>query len=106
MEFNEKKLKKLLQDQCEEYQGYLGVLGENFISNMKLLAESVSGVQKQLVALRDMVARNTEDIEAIRISQEVTQTDVESIKHVIKKRVDIDEFTALEKRVAVLERRR
>jgi len=99
-------LKKLLQDQCEEYQGYLGVLGENFISNMKLLAESVSGVQKQLVALRDMVARNTEDIEAIRISQEVTQTDVESIKHVIKKRVDIDEFTALEKRVAVLERRR
>ena len=99
MEFNEKKLKKLLQDQREEYQGYLGVLGENFISQMKLLAESVSGVQKQLVTLRDMVAKSTEDIE-------ITKMDIESIKHMLKKRVDFDEFATLEKRVSILERRR
>ena len=37
---------------------------------------------------------------------EITKMDIESIKHMLKKRVDFDEFATLEKRVSILERRR
>jgi len=67
MEINEKKLKEILKRQRDEYQRYLGVLAENFESQIKLIAESLSGVQEQLIAIRDMVVKNTEDIEVIKI---------------------------------------
>ena len=94
-----RELKKILKEQREEYQKYLGVVAEDFSSKLKIIAESVSGVQKQLVALRDMVAKNTEDIETIKL-------DIGLIKYDIRKKVDVEEFAALEKRVVSLERRR
>lgn len=99
MELSEVKLKKILKEQRQEYQRYLGVVAEDFSDKLKLIAESAAGIQKQLIALRDMVARNTEDIEIIKM-------DIEAMKHLLKKKVDFDEFATLEKRVTLLERRR
>ena len=67
MELNEKKLKKILIEQRKEYQHYLGALTESFESQVKLIAESILGIQEQLVALRDMVAKNTENIEIMKV---------------------------------------
>jgi len=67
MEIQEKKLKEILISQREEYQQYLGVLAENFESQLKLVAESLNGTQDQLVALRQMVAQNTENIMKIQV---------------------------------------
>jgi len=112
MEINEKKLKKILTDQRKEYQRYLGVLTENFESQVKLVAESVSGIQNQLIALRDMVARNTEDIEIIRdmVARntediEMIKMDIGIIKNDLKEKVGRDEFVALEKRIFLLEKK-
>lgn len=69
---------------------------EDFTSQIKLLAESVSGIQEQLIALREMVAKNTEDIEIIK-------ADTAFIKNGLKKKVDAEEFEILERRVAILE---
>jgi predicted nucleic acid-binding Zn-ribbon protein len=99
MELTEQRLKKILQEQRLEYQRHLDVVAEDFDSNMKLLGESVSGVQEQLVAIRDMVARNTENIEVIK-------TTLEIMSHQLKRKVDMDEFEALARRVLILERRR
>lgn len=55
--------------------------------------------KKQLVSLREMVAKNTEDIEVIKL-------EITFIKNILKRKVDMDEFESLEKRVAILERRR
>jgi|SRR3989344_1087746 len=99
MEFTEKKLKKLLRGEREAYQRYLGIVAECFSGKLKLIAESVSGTQGQLIALRDMVAKNSEDVEIIKI-------DISSMKSMLKKKVDFDEFSILEKRVSILERRR
>jgi dynactin complex subunit len=93
------QLKTILQEQREEYQRYLGIVTEDFKSSMKLIAESISDLQKQLVSLREMVAKNTEDIEIIKM-------DVSFIKNGLKRKVDLEEFTALEKRVALLEKRK
>ena len=86
----------VLKEQEEKYQRYLGVVAEDFSSQIKLLAESVSGIQEQLIALREMVAKNTKDIEIMKI-------DIAFIKNGMKKKVDTEEFEALETRVAILE---
>lgn len=77
----------------------LGVIFEDLRDNMQLIAESVSGIQKQLIALRDMVAKNTVDIEAIKM-------DVESIKHLLRQKADVVDLSTLERRVSLLEKRR
>jgi len=67
MEIQEEKLEDILKSQREEYQRYLGVLAENFESQLKLVIESLKGTQDQLIALRQMVAQNTEDIMKIQV---------------------------------------
>ena len=93
------EIKVILDEQRQEYQRYLGVIAEQFQQNLKLIAESVGDLQKQLISLREMVAKNTEDIEVIKL-------ELTSIKNMLKRKVDTDEFESLEKRVAMLERRR
>ncbi len=97
MEINEQNLKQILRDQREEYQRYLGVLTESFESQVKLIAESISGVQQQLIAIRDMVAKNTEDIEMIKMELHIVRSDT-------KKQVSRDEYILLEERIAKLEK--
>ncbi|MDP1629450.1 MAG: hypothetical protein Q8L57_02405 [bacterium] len=134
MEINEKNLKEILTEQTEgfqvhvdeklkeqreEYQRYLGVVAENFESQVKLVAESVTGIQEQLIALRKMVARNTEDIIKIQVHLsairemvakntediEIIKMDTHIIKSDLKEKVGRDEFKTLENRVLALEKR-
>ena len=98
MEIQEKELKKILISQREEYQRYLGVLAENFESQLKLVAESLRGTQDQLVALREMVAKNTEDLEIIRM-------DLHIIKDDLIEKISREEFKIIEKRIDLLEKR-
>ena len=98
MEINEEKLKEILEQQRGEYQRYLGVVTESFESQVKILAESVFGVQQQLIAIREMVAKNTENIEIIKM-------DIQFIKQSFKHKVGLEEFESLEKRVLFLEKK-
>lgn len=95
---NMEDIEKILENQRKEYQNYLGVLSERFESQVKILAESVSGIQQQLIAIREMVARNAENIEIIK-------SDIQFIKQELKQKADIEEFRSLEKRVMFLERK-
>lgn len=106
LEIQRKEFESFLKKQKKEFQTYVGVLYEKFEGEIKLLAESVSDLQRQLIVIRDMVARNTEDIEMMKMDILVIKEDIESIKYTSKKKVDLDEFAALEKRVLVLERNR
>jgi len=87
MEIQGKQLKDILKSQREEYQRYLGVL-----------AESLTGTQEQLVALREMAAKNTEDIEIMRM-------DLHIIKDDLIEKISREEFKIIEKRVDLLEKK-
>ncbi|MBI2822923.1 MAG: hypothetical protein HYX74_11935 [Acidobacteria bacterium] len=93
------ELERILTEQREEYQRFVAVVFEDFRSSLQLIAESAADLQKQTSTLRDMIAKNSEDTEIIKM-------DLEFIKTGLKKKVDVDEFAALERRVALLERRR
>ena len=98
MDIQEKKLEEILKNQREEYQRYLGVLAENFGSQLKLIGESLSGTQNQLVALREMVAKNTEDLEIMRM-------DLHILKDNLTEKISREEFKIIEKRIDLLEKR-
>ena len=76
----------------------IGVVAVDFKSQVKLVAEILGDTQEQLVAIRDMVAMNTEDIAIIKMELSIMRSD-------LKEKVGRDEFGVLEARVAKLERR-
>lgn len=116
MEVDEKKLEEILDKrfdkQDDKFQRHVGVLVERFESQTKLIAEAVSGIQQQLIAIRDMVAKNAEDIQEIKIEMfsmrkdmEIMKSDISIIKQNLRRKVDLEDFEILEKRVMFLEKK-
>jgi hypothetical protein len=98
MEIQGKELKDILEGQRKEYQKYLGVLTENFDSKLRLVVDSLTGVQEQLIALREMVAKNTEDIEIMKM-------DLHIIKDDLIEKISRADFKIMEKRIDLIEKR-
>ncbi|MFA5925296.1 MAG: hypothetical protein WC831_00015 [Parcubacteria group bacterium] len=113
MEIDEKKLKKELLDGMEEtFQRHVGILAEDFSTQLKGVADNVSGANKKLDSVMEMVAKNTEDIDVMKGNMNLVQSDIDvmksdisTIKFDLKQKVDLDEFKSLEKRVLFLERK-
>lgn len=78
-----KKLKREIVADTELKR--LGVIIEHVDDKVSLVAEQYGDIQKNL---------------------EIIKTDTEFIKHSLKRKVDVEEFAALERRVRLLERRR
>ena len=72
----------------------IGALLEDFNSKFDLVAEQTS----QIPEINNKVDNLIEDAEIVK-------TDLEFIKTALKKKVDVDEFSALERRVVSLESR-
>lgn len=104
MELNKTTLEQIHTHQREQFQHNMSVQVEGLRSDIQLIAEAVSGIQEQLVALRDMVAKNTEDIQLIKMDIEIMKADMAIIRRDLKEKVGRDELAVLEARVAMLER--
>lgn len=78
---------------------HLGVMIESVNDNVKLVAEQHGGIVKKL----DI---HTEMIGALAIDLSIVKQDVEFIKSSMKRKIDVEEFSMLEHRVALLEKRR
>ena len=96
-------IKGILKEQTEEIERHIDVLKEDFDQKLGLVAESVSGIQEQLIAIKEMVVKNTEDLEIMKGDMMVVKSDTQTIKQGLKRKVDLEEFETLERRVAVLE---
>lgn len=84
----------------------VGVLIEDFTSQIQLVAEDVSGLYGKFDSLEVKVDRMGENLESVKLDVEVIKMDIEFIKHEFKNKVARDEFIVLERRVALLESRR
>ncbi|MFH0792246.1 MAG: hypothetical protein V1905_03475 [bacterium] len=98
------KTKKLKKDKVIE----IGALLEDFNSKFGLVAEQTS----QIPEIKDKIDDLTgdirivkEDMLTVKKDMVIVKTDLEFIKGALKKKVDIDEFSALERRVISLESR-
>src|SRR3990167_4452602 len=91
----------------------LGVLIEHVDGNVNLIAEQygelkkdIGSIKKTLDSHTEMIGDLTVGLEIVKEDLEIIKTDIELIKNSVKKKIDIDEFAALEKRVLLLEKHR
>lgn len=80
----------------EDIKRYIGIVSEDFQGQVKVISEQYGDITKKLDSHTEMIGRMAEDIEVIKAN-------VEFLKGGMKKKVDYDEFLALERRLSLLE---
>lgn len=100
-----------------EIKRHFNVVTEKIEDKISLVAEQygdikkdISGIKQTLDSHTDMIVSMKEDIETTKIDMadtkkdvEIIKSDIEFIKGGLKKKVDYEEFLALEKRLVLLE---
>ena len=84
----------------------LGVLMEHIDGKVSLVAEQRGDIQKDIGGIKRTEETHTEMIGKVMVDIEIIKEDIEFIKGGLKRKIDTEEFTALERRVALLEKRR
>ena len=108
--------KKINKKQIFTSERHFGVLLEDIDSKMSLVLEGhqaldakfskkIDKVDEKLKDIGGKINIHTEMIGSMAADIEIIKSDVEFIKNSLKKKVDIDEFAFLEKRVSLLERK-
>ena len=118
MELNEQTLEQILTRQREEYQRYMGILGEGLRADIKLIAEGhdvlreemkvgFAAAQTETDALREEMrvgfAAVRTEMETMRLELEMIRSELSIIRRDLKEKVGRDELAVLEARVAKLE---
>lgn len=115
-----KKIKKIKKDSKKER--HRGIVLEDIDSKLDLVVEGqqaldqkfikkIEGVNEQLGDIdyklnvhTDTLNTHTEMIGSMKVDIEIIKKDIDFIKHSLKRKVDIEEFEFLEKRVIRLEK--
>ena len=96
----------------------LGVLIERVNDNVSFVAEQYEDIKQDVSSIKQDVSsikqtvdshtetlgHHTEMIGSMKTDMEIMKTDIEFIKTSLKRKVDVEEFAVLERRVAALER--
>ncbi|MDI6602939.1 MAG: hypothetical protein QME57_02340 [Patescibacteria group bacterium] len=88
--------KKHTDEKFEEIKRYFDIVKEDFDSKVKLIAEQYDSIIEKLDIHEAKLVSIEKNIEIMKV-------DISFIKNSLKKKVDIEEFEALERRVAILE---
>jgi len=89
-----------------EMVGHLSKNMEIVKEDISGLKEDVSGLKEDVSGLKKTQGVHTEMIGSLATNLEIVKEDIEFIKNGFKRKVDVEEFTALTRRVSLLERRR
>ena len=65
----------------------------------------IGGIKGEIGGIKKTLDSHTEMIANLAVNLEIVKGDVEFMKHSLKRKVDMEEFAALERRVALLEKR-
>lgn len=87
----------------EEINRHQNILYEKFQGEVKVIAEQYTDIRNTLDEHTQILDSHTEMISSIKEDIEIIKLDIEFIKNDLKKKVDRDEFAALERRLALLE---
>ncbi|MBI3589062.1 MAG: hypothetical protein HY093_01455 [Candidatus Liptonbacteria bacterium] len=100
-----KKAKKVSPktDISKEFR-HLGVMIESVGDDVKLVAEQYVDLRNDVKSIKQTVESHTEMIGNLSVDLLIVKEDIEFIKGSLKKKVDVDEFSALERRVSLLEK--
>jgi basic membrane lipoprotein Med (substrate-binding protein (PBP1-ABC) superfamily) len=108
--------KSALKETASDFKRYIGAISEDFQHRTAAIAEQYTSIRKTQDAHTEMIDTVAEDVSILkektaaieRIERDVaiTKEDAEFIKSGMKRKVDFEEFAALERRVSLLEKQR
>lgn len=84
---------------------HVGVLVEDMNHRVGVIAEQYGDIKSDIGGIKKTLDSHTDMIGNLAVNLEIVKGDVEFIKHGMKRKVDVEEFSALERRVALLEKR-
>lgn|SRR3989338_36729 len=85
---------------------YFNTILESVDSKFDLIAEQYGTITQDISQIKNTLSSHTEMIGKLAVDVEIIKTDISFIKTGLKRKVDIEEFVALENRVALLEQQR
>ena len=85
---------------------HLGVLIEHVDGKFDIVAEQYGDIKSTLNEHTKLLHAHTEMIGNLMVEMHIIKEDAEFIKHSLKRKVDVEEFAALERRVVLLEKKR
>ncbi|MEK7581892.1 MAG: hypothetical protein AAB488_00995 [Patescibacteria group bacterium] len=91
------------EDRTTEIKRYLGAMHEDYSSKLDVVIEHFGGINEKLDSHTRILDSYTEMIGKTAENIEIIKNNIEFLKGGIKKKVDYDEFQALEKRMSLLE---
>lgn len=94
------------QGHSDDMKRYLGALNEQHAENLKAIREGFGVMEKRFDRVEERLDSHTEMIGKLMMDVQIIKDDIVFIKGDLKKKVDADEFQALERRVLLLEKRR
>ncbi len=104
------KLKEILKEyeehtdkKTEEVKRHFDVLNEDIDKKFDLLVEGHEAYEKRFDSIDTKLDSHTEMIGEMKINIEIVKNDIEIIKTSLRRKVDLEDFEVLEKRVKILE---
>jgi DNA repair exonuclease SbcCD ATPase subunit len=83
----------------EDMKRHVSALSEDFQSRVEAIGEQFGGLNNRLDSVDKRLDSHSEMVGKLLVSMDVVKTNVEFMKDSLKKKVDYDEFIALERRV-------
>ena len=106
----DKDIRKITDKITDEVKRHIDVLKEDFDSKVQLIAEQYASIRealdfhtKTLDSHTKILDSHTGMIVSMKEDIEIMKVDVQFIKGSLKKKVDMEEFETLARRVAILE---
>ncbi len=93
-------------EMIEELSSDMKIVKATLVSHTETLkshTETLKSHTETLKSHTEMIGQNAEAISKVAIDVDIIKTNVEFVKEGMKKKVDYDEFLALERRMSVLE---
>lgn len=87
----------------DDVKRYMGVLAEHFQGMVSGVAEQFGGLNEKLDSHTKILDSHTEMIGGLMEDVAIIKSDVAFLKSEVKKKVDYQDFAALERRVSLME---
>ena len=99
------EIKKDSEHWKEEIVRQNQVMYEKFHAEVKVIGEQYLTIQKKIDALFEMVAKNSEDIELIKMRLTKIEADISEIKKTLETKADTEKIKKLEKDIVLLKQK-
>ena len=97
------EIKKILDEYNKDVKRHFDVALESVKDDVKIIAEQYGDIRRDIGSIKETLDSHTEMIGSMKEDVEIIKSDIEFIKGSLKKKVDYDEFIALERRMTLLE---